>query len=91
MTFADGIFEDKDVSLIPAFTVISGTAAVTLNTDTDVSATMRIVNKVNMLCDDVFEVSQGVGGFSFEKQDSTKPASCDILFGFTKVLHLEDL
>lgn len=89
--FVDGIFEDKDVSLIPAFTMISGTAAVTLNTDTDVSATMRIVNKVNMLCDDVFEVSQGVGGFSFKKQDSTKPASCDILFGFTKILHLEDL
>ena len=83
------LYEDGDVKLLPEFTLISGTAACTVNTNESVDGTARIVNRVNMQCDDQFSVVDGVGSFSFVCIDSTKPASCDILFGFTKVATLQ--
>lgn len=83
------LYEDGDVKLLPEFTLISGTTACTVNTNENVNGTAHIVNRVNMQCDDQFSITDGVGSFDFARPNASKPSSCDILFGFTKVATLQ--
>lgn len=88
-TFEEGVYEDKDIKLIPEFTATLNGTSCTVNTNASVSGTARIVNCVNMQCDNQFSITEGTGSFSFTRFNATKPSSCDILFGFTKVAHIE--
>lgn len=85
------LHQDNEVSLLPEFTLIQGTAACTFNTNTSVNGTLHFVNKVNLVIDDKCEVTNGVGNVAFTTIDQSKPASCDVLFGFTKVATIDVL
>lgn len=84
-----GLFEDKDILLLPEFTTNVTNTTFTVNTNSSVSGPIRIVNKVNMNCSDLENMTNGTATFSYVKQGANSPASCDILFGFTRVASIE--
>nr|DAH47937.1 MAG TPA: hypothetical protein [Caudoviricetes sp.] len=83
------LYEDSSVNLLPTFTLISGTVHCTINTDASVNGIARIANRVNMQCDDQFNITNGIGDFGFARPVAASASSCDILFGFTKVATLQ--